>query len=99
MVTPADRARGFLGPAVDAPAWSSTGTLADSGVELTLETLVPEVTITADAVYWHPVGADHDDQLVTRSLFPLADAIDEVRRRFVEMRATTTASALFFPCA
>jgi len=72
---------------------------ADSGVELTLETLVPEVTITADGVYWHPVSADHEDQLVSRSLFPLADAIDEVRRRFIEMRTNTTASAQFFPCA
>ena len=72
---------------------------ADSGLELTVETLVPEVTVTADGVYWHPVSADHDDQLVTTSLFPLADAIAEVRRRFVEIRTTTTASAQFFPCA
>ena len=72
---------------------------ADTGVELTLETLVPEVTVTADGVYWHPVSADHDDQLVSRSLFPLAEAIAEVRRRFVEMRTNATASALFFPCA
>jgi uncharacterized Fe-S cluster-containing radical SAM superfamily protein len=72
---------------------------AASGVELTLETLVPEVTVTADGVYWHPVSADHDDQLVSRSLFPLAEAIDEVRRRFVEMRTNATASAQFFPCA
>jgi hypothetical protein len=72
---------------------------ADSGVELTLETLVPEVTITAEGVYWHPVSADHEDQLVTRSLFPLIDAIDEVRRRFIEMRTNATESAQFFPCA
>jgi MoaA/NifB/PqqE/SkfB family radical SAM enzyme len=72
---------------------------ADGGLELTLETLVPEVTVTADGVYWHPVSADHDDQLVTRSLFPLADAIAEVRRRYVEIRTSTTASAQFFPCA
>jgi len=55
--------------------------------------------VTADGVYWHPVSADHDDQLVTRSLFPLADAIAEVRRRYVEIRTSTTASAQFFPCA
>ena len=24
-----------------------------------------------DGVYWHPVGADHEDQLVTRDIFPL----------------------------
>jgi hypothetical protein len=73
--------------------------VADHGVELTVETLVPEVTVTADGVYWHPVGADHDDQLVTRDLFPLADAIAEVRKRFTAHRARTTAAAQWFPCA
>jgi len=28
--------------------------VADSGIELTVEGLIPEVTITADGVYWHP---------------------------------------------
>ena len=45
---------------------------ADDGLALTVETLIPEVTVTADGVYWHPVAADHDDQLVTRELVPAA---------------------------
>jgi len=73
--------------------------LADAGLELTIESLIPEVTITADGVYWHPVGADHDDQLVTRDIFPLGDTIAEVRRRFVEHRARADAAAQWFPCA
>ena len=73
--------------------------VADSGLELTVESLVPEVTITADGVYWHPVAADHDDQLVTRDIFPLAGAIAEVRQRFVEHRARADAAAQWFPCA
>ena len=73
--------------------------VADHGIELTLESLIPEVTVTADGVYWHPVSADHDDQLVTRDIFPLADAITEVRRRFTELRARSTAAAQWFPCA
>jgi pyruvate-formate lyase-activating enzyme len=72
---------------------------AESGVTLTVESLVPEVTVTADGVYWHPVGADHDDQLVTRDLFPLGDAIAEVQRRFVEHRRTAMAAAEQFTCA
>lgn len=72
---------------------------ADEGVALTVESLVPEVTVTADGVYWHPVGADHDDQLVTRKIFPLKDAITEVQRRFVEHRRAALASAQQFPCA
>ncbi len=73
--------------------------VADTGLELTVESLIPEITVTADGVYWHPVSADHDDQLVTRDLFPLRDAIDEVRRRFVAHRARADAAAQWFPCA
>jgi MoaA/NifB/PqqE/SkfB family radical SAM enzyme len=73
--------------------------VADSGIELTLESLIPEITVTADGVYWHPVSADHDDQLVTRDIFPLQDAINEVLRRFTELRARSTATAQWFPCA
>jgi pyruvate-formate lyase-activating enzyme len=73
--------------------------VAEHGLELTTESLIPEVTITTEGVYWHPVGADHPDQLVTHDLFPLHAAITEVRRRFIEHRARTTAAAQWFPCA
>lgn len=72
---------------------------ATDGLALTVETLLPEVTVTADGVYWHPVGADHLDQLVTPHLFPLQTAIDEVTRRFAEYRRTAATSAERFPCA
>jgi len=45
------------------------------------------------------VTADDTDQLVTTSIFPLAAAIEEVRRRFAEHRARTNAAANWFPCA
>jgi pyruvate-formate lyase-activating enzyme len=72
---------------------------ADDGVALTVETLVPETTITAGGVYWHPVGADHPDQLVTTQLFPLAGAIDEIRHRFGGYRQALGDAADRFPCA
>ncbi|WP_166346936.1 Rv1681 family radical SAM protein [Phytoactinopolyspora limicola] len=72
---------------------------ADDGVMLTVESLIPEVTVTADGVYWHPVAANHDDQLVTRELFPLDQAIDEVRRRFVQYRREADTAARRFTCA
>ncbi|MEU9006158.1 radical SAM protein [Streptomyces sp. NPDC048551] len=72
---------------------------ADTGVELTVETLVPEVTITADGVYWHPVGADDDEQLVTRDIFPLDAAIDLVREQYRNYRNGADAAARTFPCA
>lgn len=64
-----------------------------------MEYLIPEITSTADGVYWHPVSADHEDQLVTRELFPLRAAIDEVRRRFVLHPSRADAAAQWFPCA
>ncbi|MBG6108611.1 radical SAM protein [Frigoribacterium sp. CG_9.8] len=73
--------------------------VADSGIELTVDSLIPEVTITADGVYWHPVAADHDDQFVTRDIFPLADAIAEITRRFVAHRRAADSIAEWFPCA
>jgi len=73
--------------------------VSESGIELTVESLIPEVTITADGVYWHPIAADHEDQLVSREIFPLKTAIDEVRARFVQHRQRADAAAAWFPCA
>jgi hypothetical protein len=72
---------------------------AEDGMALTVEALLPEVTVTADGVYWHPVGADHLDQLVTRELFPLRTAIEEVERRFTDYRQALSVGAERFPCA
>lgn len=73
--------------------------VAETGIELTVDSLIPEVTITADGVYWHPVAADHEDQFVTRNIFPLSDAIAEVTRRFMEHRRSANAISEWFPCA
>ena len=39
--------------------------VATQGIALARADLVPEVTITAEGVYWHPVGAEDGDLLVT----------------------------------
>ncbi|HEV2088454.1 MAG TPA: radical SAM protein [Cryptosporangiaceae bacterium] len=72
---------------------------ADDGLQLTVETLLPEVTVTADGVYWHPVGAVNTQQLVTTDIFPLDKAIAEVHARFTEYRRTAAHAAERFPCA
>jgi len=72
---------------------------ADDGVTITTDSVVPEITVTADGVYWHPVGADDADQFVRRSPFPLADAIAQVRTTFAAQRSATNAQAQLFPCA
>lgn len=64
-----------------------------------MESLIPEVTVTAEGVYWHPVGADHDDQLVTTELFPIGAAIELVRTRFAQHRSRADAAARWFPRA
>ncbi len=51
------------------------------GLELTAADLQPEVTVSKDGVFWHPLACD-DDFLVTRRVFPLADALEEVHRRY-----------------
>lgn len=72
---------------------------ADDGVELTVESLIPEVTITADGVYWHPVAAADPDQFVTANIFPLAAAIAEVRDQYARQQERADDAAQWFPCA
>jgi uncharacterized radical SAM superfamily Fe-S cluster-containing enzyme len=72
---------------------------AIKGVALARADLVPEVTITADGVYWHPVGADDPDLLVTPNIFPLAEAFAAVRRAFEHEREHGRRLANIFNCA
>jgi sulfatase maturation enzyme AslB (radical SAM superfamily) len=73
--------------------------VAETGVVLTRESLIPEVTITAEGVFWHPVAAQDLDMLVTRELFPLRDALAAVQIRYVDQLERTEALAQSFPCA
>jgi sulfatase maturation enzyme AslB (radical SAM superfamily) len=54
---------------------------SDEGLELERQTLVPELTIDRDGVYWH-ASATEDDLLVTEEIFPLRDAMDLIARGF-----------------
>jgi pyruvate-formate lyase-activating enzyme/TusA-related sulfurtransferase len=72
---------------------------AEEGIALARADLVPEITITADGVYWHPVGAEDEDLLVTRDIFPLADAFDAARRAWERERAHAHRLAAIFNCA
>ena len=73
--------------------------VAASGVALSRADLVPEITITADGVYWHPVGADDADLLVTQEIFPLADSFEAVRQHLARERAHGDRLASVFHCA
>jgi MoaA/NifB/PqqE/SkfB family radical SAM enzyme len=51
------------------------------GMEVTAQDLEPEVTVSVDGVYWHPLACE-DDLLVTRRIFPFAVAMDQVHERY-----------------
>lgn len=72
---------------------------ASDGVAVSRADLVPEVTITADGVYWHPVGAEDVDLLVTREIFPLAESFAAVRRAFDHEKEHANKLARIFNCA
>ena len=73
--------------------------VASEGVAVTRADLVPEVTITAEGVYWHPVGAEDKDLLVTREIFPLSESFAAVRRAFDREREHANKLAKIFNCA
>lgn len=72
---------------------------ATEGVALSRADLMPEVTITAEGVYWHPVGAEDADLLVTRNIFPLAESFAAVRRAFEREGEHANRLARIFNCA
>jgi pyruvate-formate lyase-activating enzyme len=72
---------------------------ASEGVAVSRTDLVPEVTITANGVYWHPVGAEDADLLVTRDIFPLSESFAAVRRAFNREGEHANKLARIFNCA
>jgi uncharacterized radical SAM superfamily Fe-S cluster-containing enzyme/TusA-related sulfurtransferase len=73
--------------------------VATEGVAVSRTDLVPEVTITAEGVYWHPVGAEDADLLVTRDIFPLSESFAAVRRAFEREGEHAHKLARIFNCA
>jgi hypothetical protein len=72
---------------------------ATEGVALARADLVPEITITAQGVFWHPVGAEDADLLVTPDIFPLAESFAAVRRAFEREGEHRRRLATIFNCA
>jgi MoaA/NifB/PqqE/SkfB family radical SAM enzyme len=48
------------------------------GLELDMSNLIPEVTVNLDGVFWHPLATDADMQ-VSRRIFPLAEAVEQIQ--------------------
>jgi pyruvate-formate lyase-activating enzyme len=72
---------------------------AAEGVAIARNDLAPEITITAEGVYWHPVGATDADMLVTPDIFPLVESFAAVRRAFESENQHRRRLATIFNCA
>jgi len=72
---------------------------AEQGLALARADLVPEITISAEGVYWHPVGADDADLFLTAEIFPLAEAFAALRRALDRETEHGRRLATIFNCA
>jgi len=72
---------------------------SSEGVLLSTETLIPEVTVTAEGVYWHPVAATDPDALVSSQIEPISEALDMVRALFQEQWHNSASQVSAFTCA
>ena len=52
---------------------------AEAGVEITLDSVEPEPTLTADGAWWHPVAVTNRHLRVADSPLPLSHVLDVVR--------------------
>ncbi|MDE1819357.1 MAG: radical SAM protein [Euryarchaeota archaeon] len=73
--------------------------LANLGLALARADVVPEVTVTAQGVYWHPVGADDEDFLVCRPLGNLSEAVERIQQMWNEERGGSERLSEVFHCA
>jgi pyruvate-formate lyase-activating enzyme len=73
--------------------------VAEEGVIFTRESVIPEVTVTAEGIYWHPVAARDENALVSRQILPLAPALDKVNDLFTQQWSSMTAASAMFACA
>ena len=75
---------------------------SEAGEEVTDAVMVPELTITADGVHWHPVGGDlgsSPDLLVAEGAVPLAEAKRLVTERFLLLRQEDGSLPHAYHCA
>ena len=55
---------------------------ATEGMVVDADSLAPEMTVTVDGVFWHPLASPSSTDLrVSPRIFPLADAVAEIQQR------------------
>jgi MoaA/NifB/PqqE/SkfB family radical SAM enzyme len=54
---------------------------SSEGLEVGPGTLVPEITVTINGIYWHPLASpSSEDMLVTKRIFPLSAAVTCIQK-------------------
>jgi hypothetical protein len=71
---------------------------ADRAVELTLDILWPEPTLTADGAWWHPVGIADADMQVASTPLPLVTVVAVVRATLDDPERERAAALQSFRC-
>jgi MoaA/NifB/PqqE/SkfB family radical SAM enzyme len=60
---------------------------SEEGLEVGVDNLSPEVTVSSDGVYWHPLVSPSDgDMLISNQVFPLAKAVECIQNRLVSQQ-------------
>lgn len=72
---------------------------ANAGLTVSRASLIPEVCVTADGVWWHPVAAIDPAMKVLDDWAPLAKTIDKIRDEYRSHRVANDVLASTFPCA
>ena len=65
------------------------------GLKVGIADLSPEVTVNLDGVFWHPLSTDADMQ-VSRSMYPLADAMNQIQEQLDIISQTGSAEMTTF---
>lgn len=61
---------------------------SQEGMEVGMDTLVPEVTVTVDGIYWHPLVSPSDaDMMVSTQIASLAEAVHCIERHLTAVAA------------
>jgi MoaA/NifB/PqqE/SkfB family radical SAM enzyme len=68
---------------------------SSEGLEVDMKTLVPELTVNVDGVFWHPLSTDADLQ-INNKIFPLATAVEKMRCVVDEIARTGTVPPITF---
>ena len=76
--------------------------LSEEGLEVSDAVMVPELTVTADGLHWHPVGGDlgsSPDLLLARGEASLVEGKRLVVQRFLELRHADGSLPRAYRCA